>query len=196
VFLRQTEYINLKRKKLKRVLVLLVLFFVGVSTQAQEINWLTFEEAIDAQQKNPKKIIMDAYTSWCGWCKKMDKETFTDKDVVNYINKNYYAVKFDAEGNDVVNFKGNSFTNPGYDPSKAKGRNSSHQLSQYFGINSFPTIVYLDEEANLIGPIPGYKTPQQIELFLKLFGNDDYKKIVTKEDWEKYSSEFKYEFGK
>jgi len=194
--LRQTKYINKNRKKLKRVLLLIVLVIGSVSTNAQEINWLTFEEAIDAQQQNPKKIIIDTYTAWCGWCKKMDKETFTNKDVVDYINENFYAVKFDAEGNDVVNFKGNTFTNPGFDPSKVKGRNSSHQLSQYFGINSFPTIVYLDEEANLIGPIPGYKTPQQIELFLKLFGNDDYKKVTTKEEWENYSANFKYEFAK
>ena len=95
---------------MKRVLLIIVLIVGSASTQAQEINWMSFEEAIDAQQKNPKKIIMDTYTAWCGWCKKMDKETFTNKDVVNYINENYYAVKFDAEGNDVVNFKGNSFT--------------------------------------------------------------------------------------
>ena len=194
--MRQRQYIILKKKKLKKFIVLILLVIGSASTQAQEINWITFEEAVAAQKESPKKIIMDTYTAWCGWCKKMDKETFTNKDVVNYINENYYAVKFDAEGNDVINFKGNTYTNPGFDPSKVKGRNSSHQLSQYFGINSFPTIVYLDEEANLIGPIPGYKTPQQIELFLKLFGNDDYKKITTKEDWEKYSADFKYEFGK
>jgi len=177
---------------MKKTLILLLTFF-SLSLTAQEIKWMSFEEAVAAQKVTPKKIIMDTYTSWCGWCKKMDKETFTNKDVVNYINKYYYAVKFNAEGNDIVSFKDQKFTNPNFDPNK-KGRNSSHQLSQYFGIRSFPTIVYLDEEANLIGPIPGYKTASQIELHLKLFSSDDYKNIKSQEDWQNYSSNFKAEF--
>lgn len=176
-------------------IILIALLLIGTAINAQEINWLSFEEAVEAQKTNPKKIIMDAYTSWCGWCKKMDKETFKNKDVVNYINEHFYAVKFDAEGNDKITFKGNEFTNPNYDPNKSKGRNSSHQLSQYFSIRSFPTIVYLDEEANLISPIPGYKTPQQLELFLKAFKTDVYKTLTDKETWESYYTNFKFEFA-
>ena len=178
---------------MKKILII-ALLLVGTTINAQEINWLSFEDAVAAQKENPKKIIMDAYTAWCGWCKKMDKETFKNKDIVNYINEHFYAVKFDAEGNDEINFKGNEFTNPNYDPSKSKGRNSSHQLSQYFSIRSFPTIVYLDEDANLISPIPGYKTPQQLELFLKIFKTDVYKTLKDKEAWENYNANFKYEF--
>lgn len=174
-------------------ITIIALLLIGTAINAQEIKWLSFEEAIEAQKTNPKKIIMDTYTAWCGWCKKMDKETFQNKDVVNYINEHYYAVKFDAEGNDVINFKGNEYSNPNFDPN-SKGRNSSHQLSQLFSIRSFPTIVYLDEDANLISPIPGYKTPQQLELFLKLFGTDIYKTLTSKEDWENYNANFKYEF--
>ncbi|MFD1293441.1 thioredoxin family protein [Lutibacter holmesii] len=178
---------------MKKVFFALFVLF-AFSMNAQEIKWLTFEEAVAAQKENPKKIIMDAYTSWCGWCKKMDKETFKNKDVVNYINEHFYAVKFDAEGNETINFKGREYTNPNYDPNVSRGRNSSHQLSQYFSIRSFPTIVYLDEEANLISPIPGYKTPQQLELFLKTFKTDVYKTLTDQESWETYNANFKYEF--
>ena len=54
---------------------------------------------------------MDVYTSWCGPCKMMMRNTFTNKDVINYINKNFYAIKFDAESGDDVTFKGTSFKN-------------------------------------------------------------------------------------
>ena len=180
--------------KMKKIIVI-TLLLVSTTINAQEINWLSFEDAVEAQKTKPKKIIMDAYTSWCGWCKKMDKETFKNKDVVNYINEYFYAVKFDAEGNDKITFKGNEFTNPNYNPNNRRGRNSSHQLSQYFSIRSFPTIVYLDEDANLISPIPGYKSPQQLELFLKIFKTDIYKTLIDREDWETYNANFKYEFA-
>ena len=65
---------------------------------AQEINWVTLEKAIELQKKTPKKIMMDVYTSWCGPCKMLDKNTFQNADVVKYVNANYYAVKFNAEG--------------------------------------------------------------------------------------------------
>ena len=123
---------------MKKLLLIAVLFF-ALNLNAQEINWLTLEEAVELQQKEPRKIIMDFYTNWCGPCKLLDKRTFANKDVSKYINEKYYAVKFNAEGNDVVNFNGNTFTNPKYDPAKANRRNYSHQLTAYFGINAFPT---------------------------------------------------------
>jgi thioredoxin-related protein len=176
-------------------LVLLTFLLFCISLSAQEINWLTFEEAVEAQKNEPRKIMVDAYTIWCGPCKLLDKNTFQNKDVADYVNKNYYAVKFNAEGNETVVFKENTFNNPNFDPTK-KGRNSSHQLADYFGVRAYPTILFLDEESNLIGPIPGYKTPQQLELFLKLFKTNDYKNVTTKEAWENYTVNFKYEFNK
>ena len=174
-------------------ITLIILLLCSIEISAQEINWITFEEAVEAQKNEPRKIMVDAYTTWCGPCKLLDKNTFRNKDVADYLNKNYYAVKFNAEGNETVVFKENIFTNPNFDPNK-KGRNSSHQLAAYFGVRAFPTLLFLDEESNFLGPIPGYKTPQQLEIFLKLFGSDDYKNITSKEAWQEYSSNFKYEF--
>ncbi|NLP58897.1 thioredoxin fold domain-containing protein [Lutibacter sp. B1] len=175
----------------KTLIVALTLFTLSIS--AQEINWMTLEEAVIAQNNKPKKIIIDAFTTWCGPCKMLEKNTFQNKDVAEYINKNYYAVKFNAEGNETINFKGNTFTNPNFDPNKT-GRNSPHQLSSYFGVRAYPTIIFLDEEANLLGPIPGYQSPQQLEIFLNLFKDDTYKSVTTKEAWEDYIANFKHEF--
>ncbi|RSK41941.1 thioredoxin family protein [Mangrovimonas spongiae] len=174
-------------------LVILLLLVGNIS--AQEINWVSLEEAVELQKKNPKKIILDAYTKWCGPCKMLDRNTFSNKDVAAYINKHYYAVKFNAEGNEEINFKGNTFTNPNYDPAKANKRNSPHQLSRYFSIRSYPTLVFLDEKADLLAPIIGYKKPQQLELYLKLFKDDKHTEMDTQEKFNAYFKAFKPEFS-
>jgi thioredoxin-related protein len=166
----------------------------GISISAQEINWLSFEEAVEAQKKEPRKIMVDAYTTWCGPCKLLDQHTFQNKDLVKYVNDNYYAVKFNAEGNETVAFKEYTFSNPNFDPNRKNGRNSPHQLTSYFRVTGYPTMLFLDEESNFLLPISGYRTPRQLEIYLKLFGSDAYKNITSKEAWQEYASGFKYEF--
>ena len=173
--------------------LLLAVFTVG-SVAAQEINWVTLEEALELQKKKPKKIMIDMYTKWCGPCKMLDKNTFHNKDVADYVNENFYAVKFNAEGNDVVNYKGKEYTNPSYDPAKASRRNSAHQLSRHFKVTAYPTIVYLDEKAEVISPIKGYQKPAQIELYLKMFASDDYKALTTQDAFNEYYLAFKPTF--
>ena len=179
-------------KQVKYLLVLLAL--ISIDGIAQEINWMSLEEAMALQNKEPKKIMMDVYTNWCGPCKMLDRNTFHNADVVDYVNKNYYAVKFNAEGNDVVTFKGNTFSNPNYNAELANRRNSQHQLAQYFQVTAYPTIVFMDEKAEVIAPIRGYQTPPQLELYLKLFKNDDHKEINTQEKFNEYYQAFKPEF--
>jgi len=184
---------NCIMRKLIYIMVLAVL--TSVNSIAQEINWVSLEKAVELQKKNPKKIMMDAYTSWCGPCKLLDRNTFHNKDVVDYVNEHYYAVKFDAEGNEVITFKGNTFSNPKYDPAKAKRRNSPHQLSSFFSIRSYPTIVFLDEKGEFLSPVIGYKTPQQLELYLKLFKNDEHLNMKTQDEFSVYYKAFKPEFS-
>ncbi|WP_298554671.1 thioredoxin fold domain-containing protein [uncultured Algibacter sp.] len=178
----------------KTILLLFALAFISFNAIAQKINWVTLEEAVALQKKTPKKIMMDVYTNWCGPCKMLDKNTFQNEDVAAYVNKNYYAVKFNAEGNDEINFNGQKFSNPNYNPALAKRRNSAHELSRYFQIQAFPTIVFLDEDANLIFPLKGYKTPEQMELYLKMFKKDDHKTLDTQDKFNEYYKAFNYEF--
>jgi thioredoxin-related protein len=175
-------------KKLKIILLLILL--TSVASFAQEIKWVSLEKALELQKKNPKKIIMDAYTNWCGPCKMLDKNTFQNPDVAKYINQNYYAVKFNAEGNETIKFDGKTFTNPDYKEELVNRRNGIHQLTYYLKINSYPTIVYFDEKGNLLTAVIGYKTPQEIELFLKLFGEDKHKVMKTQEDFNNFYTAF------
>jgi len=167
--------------------LILALSFNFLSSQS--IQWMTLAEAILAQKVKPKKIMIDVYTDWCGPCKLMDKNTFQNRDVAAYISKHYYAVKFNAEGNESITYSGNEFLNPNYDPDK-KGRNATHQFTQYLGIRGYPSLIFMSETTDLIMPLVGYQKPQQIELFLKMIKQGDYMIFSKSEDFEKYKKSF------
>ena len=174
----------------KTIFILLLAVLTSASSSAQKINWVTFQEALELQKKTPKKIMMDVYTNWCGPCKMLDKNTFQKKEVADYVNKHYYAVKFNGEGNESVNYKEKTFSNPKYNPANAKRRNSAHDLTRYLQVSAYPTIVFFDDKGEVIAPIRGYQKPSQLELYLKMFKQDDHKNIKTQDDFNAYYKAF------
>ena len=178
---------------MKKILFSLVMLLAFSATA--QVKWMTFDEALEAQKKEPRKMIVDVYTDWCGPCKLMDKNTFTNEEVAKFINENYYAVKFNGEGTEEVNYLDNVYTNPSHDPNR-KGRNSQHEFARAMKIRGYPSIVFFDENGNFIQPVVGYKTPKQLEIYLKMIANDDYKDLTTQEKWADYQKKFKYSFGK
>lgn len=143
--------------------------FAQPATQGQvpneaKINWLTWEEAMVAMEKNPKKMFIDVYTDWCGWCKRMDASTFTDGDVIEFMNENFYAVKFNAESTADQQYKGNTLSYR-----EGTGRRGVHELAVVL-LNrrlGYPSFVYLDEQQNSLKISPGYKTPDVLLVELK-----------------------------
>lgn len=133
------------------------------------INWLTLDEVQAAMKKKPKKVFMDIYTDWCGWCKVMDKKTFSHPDVIRYMNQNFYAVKVNAEGKDSIHFMGRSF---GYVPAQ---RANSFAVELLQGRMSYPTSVILEENFQNPAAIPGYLDVTMMEKVLKYLGENIYK---------------------
>jgi len=173
-------------------LISIVLFIILATTslKAQEtINWVTFNQALELQKKEPKKIFMDVYTEWCGPCKMLDKMTFHNPDVVKYVNENYYAVKFNAEGNENISYKGETFTNPRFVEGRT-GRGSTHDFTIALQVRAYPTMLFFDEEGNPLHSVSSFLKPKQIEIFLKFFAKDDYKNISTQEKWQEYQLNF------
>ncbi|WP_187262308.1 thioredoxin family protein [Pontibacter beigongshangensis] len=173
------------------ILALLPLFmvfsgFTGVATPpataeapaapAEAIQWLTIEEAAAKLKKEPRKVVIDVYTDWCGWCRKMDKSTFADPAVAAYINKNYYAVKLDAESKQPITLNGHTYNyNPAY---------KSHELAVALlqGQMSYPTTVYLNEKMEMLSPVPGYLDAAAFSKILRYFGDNHYKTS----SWQEY----------
>jgi len=152
------------------LLFLCPLFSFAQETQS-EIEWMSWTEAMEANAKNPKKIYVDLYTKWCGYCKKMDNTTFKDQEVIQAMNEDFYAVKFDAEQKDPIEFMGHTFT---YEKA---GKRGVHMLAYSLtsGKLAYPTFVLLDEDIARIMVSPGYKGKADVLKELEFVSNELYK---------------------
>lgn len=180
---------------MKHIVLLVLLVASTTSLLAQgKINWMPMNDALTAQVENPKPILIDMYTNWCGPCKMLDRNTFSNEDFAAYVNEHYYAVKFNAEGDEPVAYLDNSFSNPKYDPAKAMRRNSQHQFATHLGIRAYPTVVFLNKKGELLTAVKSYRTAQQLELYLKLFATEAHLNLKTQEAFNAYSENFKPAF--
>lgn len=150
----------------------------------EEIQWLTFEQAEQKMKEQPKKVIIDLYTSWCGWCKVMDKKTYASPALAKYVNEHYYAIKFNAEQKDPVTFMGKQF--------QYKAASKAHELAVQLmqGRMSYPTTIFMDE--NFQNPVqqPGYLELPVMEGILKYMGGNHNKTTP----WNEFQKGFKAEW--
>lgn len=136
------------------------------------IKWYSWDEAIALNAKKPKKIFIDLYTEWCGYCKKMDASTFKDEAVAKYMNEHFYAVKFDAEQKGDVVYNNHTFQHH-----PEVGRNGVHELAYALldGKLSYPSFVYMDEKIERISISPGYKDPATLLKEMHFTAEEHYK---------------------
>ncbi|WP_350292355.1 DUF255 domain-containing protein [uncultured Croceitalea sp.] len=164
-----------------RTILFALSFIFALSITAQEVTWLSWNEAYELSQtdKNPKKVFVDVYTDWCGWCKKMDKDTFQNPEVAAYMQANYYMVKLDAEGKEDITYNGKTFK---FVPS---GRRGYHEFAAALlqGKMSYPTVVFLDENLGMLSPVPGYQKVEPFMQIARYFGENIYKE----KDWKTYA---------
>lgn len=162
------------------------------------VKWMTWEQAVEANKTKKKKIFVDVFTDWCGWCKVMDKNTFPDPEVAKILNEDFYAVKFNAEQTaDVV------FNNVTFKYIDGGGGRGVHQLAAALLNNqlSYPNFVFLDEEFKIIPvfpgyqSLPGYRKPQEFHIFLTYVSDEIYKKMGI-EDFQKNGYVSPYAAGK
>jgi len=172
-----------KNQLTKLVLFLMIAIFALPAIAQEKIKWISFEEAVELSEKKPKHIFIDVYTDWCGWCKKMDASTFVDPVIVDLMNDHFYAVKFDAEQKDTINFLDTDFVNP-----NPEGRRSSHQLAQALlkGKMSYPSFVFLNAKKEWLTVLNGFTKSPDMEKVLTYFGENVYEK----QSWEDFTASF------
>lgn len=123
-----------------------------------EVEWMHFEDLVNFDNAEGKKYIVDVYTTWCGWCKVMDKQTFADADFQTFIADKYHLVKFDAEQKEPISFKKKKYE---WQEGGRKGVNAL-ALELLENRLSYPSLVFLDENMNKIKVSPGFKKPEQL----------------------------------
>lgn len=151
-----------------------------------EVNWMSFEEAVAKSKVEKRKIFIDVYTDWCGWCKVMDARTFSKPEIARVLNEQYYAVKLDAEQKGDIRFRDYTYKYV------ASGRRGYHELAAALlsGELSYPTVVFLDEQFNLIQAVKGYHKPEQFHPILTFFADDHFKNT----SWADYQKQYKSPF--
>lgn len=166
------------------LLTILFLANTAVNTLAAQnrIKWNTWEEAIEKSKKEKKKIFVDVYTDWCGWCKKLDKTTFAEDHIAKYINENYYPIKFNAEMEASVILKGTEYK------FIKSGNRGYHELATSLlqGKMSYPSMVFLDEDFNIIQAIPGFQDVISFEMIITYFGSNSHKSVP----WNRFMQTF------
>ncbi len=142
------------------------------SPTAEEVKWISWEQAAVANTTVKKKILVDIYTDWCRLCKVMDRETFADEEIASYINIHYYAVKLDAEQKEIITWNNHEFK---WIPS---GRHGLHELAYVLcdGEMSYPTYIFLTENHERIRISKGFKDARTFLAELVFAAEEHYMK--------------------
>ncbi len=126
----------------------------------EKLHWRTFDEGIAEAQKTGKKVLIDVYTTWCVWCKRMDANTYTDDQVASYLSKHYVLVKLNAESSAPLIYKGKPY--------------SEQDLARAFGVSGYPTTVFLKSNGDPITGMPGYAEAEKFRDVIAYIGEDHY----------------------
>ena len=174
---------------MRNLLILLFIsmsFFVKAQDSYSEAEtkslWEHNYESAKSISKATNKPILIFFTGsdWCGWCKRMDKTTFSEAKLVEYVNANYYAVKLDAEQREPITLGGKTYEYV------ATGRRGYNQIAKELLQDkmSYPTVVFLDENMNMIQPLAGYRDAKEMQPILEYLATNGYKETPW-EDWLK-----------
>jgi thioredoxin-related protein len=172
---------------MQKVPIITILFIVlssfseTPSSLKEKIQWISFEEAEKKLKSDPRPILIDIYTDWCGWCKVMDKKTYANNNVADYINQHYYAIKFNAESKNPISWRGKTYQY------EAQSRMHGLAVELLKGDAGFPTTVFIPVNPAEPQPIPGFLEPKDIHTLLTYFSEGHYQKVR----FDKYAEKFK-----
>lgn len=179
-------------KKIISLFIFVTISYAVVYSQnnvkPESIKWLSFQEMVVLHKAKPKKVLIDVYTDWCGYCKKMDADTYTNQEIIKYLNENYYIVKLNAEMKDTVLYDKYTFVNP--NPNQNR---STHQLAYSLldGKLGYPSTVFLDESMQRLTVAPGYFNAKNFEVIINWIASNAYKTQNNEEFAKTFVSKIK-----
>lgn len=131
-----------------------------VAACADTIEWVDINDALQRSVDEKKKILIDFYADWCGWCKKMDKTTYADSAVIAYLNDNYLTVKLNPEKHGSVELDGTTY--------------SGRQFAQAMSVTGYPATGFINESNEVITLLTGYREAGQFLSVLRYIAEDHY----------------------
>ena len=157
---------------MKQTIFSIVIFSIttitGIAGNKLELRWNTLDSGLAKAKKSDKKLMVDFYTTWCGWCKRLDRDVYGNEQIARYLNQQYILVKINAESGAKVTYKDTTY--------------SETEFARAFGVTGYPTIIFFDSEGKPITSLGGYVGPERFLPIVKFIGEDHYRKMT----WEEY----------
>lgn len=159
---------------MKRILtavgLLLALSLLALPALA-EPQWRGWNQGLREAGAGKRPVLVDVYTDWCGWCKRMDRDVYSRRDVQDYLSRKFVTVRINAEHDDAASYAGRSYT--------------SRTLASYFGVTGYPTTIFLASDGGHLANVPGYLPADQFLQLLRYVGDGYMDRGVSFEDFKK-----------
>ncbi len=143
-------------RKIKLFVLAVITIMATSMKSSEEIKWMDFNQGYDLAKKKNKIMLVDVYTEWCGWCKRMDRDAYAKPEIAEMVGKDFVAIKFNPEVEGVTyTFEGKTYTGP--------------QLAQAISnnqINGYPTTIFMNPKAKTSEIMVGYKNAEQLKPIL------------------------------
>ncbi len=147
----------MRRVFIPALFVLAVTLLVHPANALAGPAWRSWDDGLREAGTSGRLVLVDVYTDWCGWCRRMDQDVYARADVQQYLARKFVMVKLDAESGATAHYEGRTYT--------------SRTLAARFGATSFPTTMFLNANGVQIGTVPGYWSPKDFLLLLRFVGD-------------------------
>jgi thioredoxin-related protein len=146
---------------------------ISPADAGNRVVWHDFNSGIRLAMTKHMPIVMDFYADWCGWCKRMDRDVFSSKDVSKKLKNNYISIRvyMDKDPDEIIRYKNHTLT--------------KQEFTAMLGIQGLPTVVFMDRDANLITKIPGYVKRKVFLSLLEYINDECYLKKISFDDYFK-----------
>ncbi|MBF0451604.1 MAG: thioredoxin fold domain-containing protein [Candidatus Magnetomorum sp.] len=141
----------MKKKCIRIFCLCIFLLFCGTDIWAGRIEWMDYTKGIEKAKTVNKPILLNFYATWCGYCKKMDAETFSDRTVSTFIQDAFVPIQVNSD--------------------------QQQRISAMYGVRGLPFFWFLTAKAERIAALPGYIPPETFINYLRYIQTDSYQKM-------------------
>ena len=134
----------------------------GETKAVKKLEWLAFDAAADKASRQNKHLIVDVYTTWCGWCRVMERETYGNPEVANYLTDNFVLAKVNGESPNKLHWHGEEL--------------SERQFARKVGVTGYPATYFMKPDAEMLGGVPGFIRPPDFMVYSRYVATRWYQK--------------------
>lgn len=154
---------------LSAALGILALAAVLSAPAAAAPGWRGWDAGLSEAARTGRPVLVDVYTDWCGWCKRMDRDVYARPEVQQYLASRFVMVKLNAESGEAARYQGKAYT--------------ARTLAARFGVSGYPTTIFLNGKGEHLGNVPGYFPPSRFLLLLRYIGDGHAERGESFEDF-------------